>query len=92
MFNYFYMLYKGIMSIYFVLIFDCGIINHTGVCLYYNDTELSRNKNFDAVHVLIINLLHNITNIYLCGGDILGNISDLASTFTITLICLDEEH
>lgn len=40
---------------------------------------------FDAVYVLIINLLHNITNIYLCGGDILGNISDLASTVTITL-------
>lgn len=36
-------------------------------------------------HVLIINLLHNITNIYLWGGDIQGNVSDLASVFTIAL-------
>ena len=39
----------------------------------------------DVAHVLIINLLHNITNIYLCGGDILCNNSDLVSMFPITV-------
>lgn len=39
----------------------------------------------DVLHVLIRNLLHNITNIDLCGGDILCNISDLVSTFSVTI-------
>ncbi len=58
---------------------------------FTSETPNWQEQNFDADHVLIINLLHNISNIYLCGGDILGIISDLASTLTITLLCLHEE-
>lgn len=75
-----------IFSIYILLSCVAAIMNKSHWNITINETlNSSRNNNFDAVHVLIINLLHNITNIYLCGGDILGNISDLASAFTITL-------
>lgn len=62
------------------------IINSTGK--QFRCETLGNKLDFDAIHVLIINLLHNITNIDLCGGDILGNISGLVSVFTVTLTLL----
>lgn len=86
-FIYFYMMIVCFCIFIYWLFYVTFTLNKSHWNIFTNE-PLKPEQEYDTPHVLIRNLLHNITNIYLCGGDILGNISDLASP----LLCLHDKY